>query len=80
MTDVTADDILTVAEAAVILDKEVQATRALLARGSIRGRKVGKPAVWVTTRYEVIEYMAWARTHGQHDRRRFLTGRYIESV
>lgn len=80
MTDATADDILTAAEAGEILGRSIEATQALLRRGSIRGRKVGKPGVWVTTRYEVIEYMAWARTHGHHERRRFLTGRYVESV
>ena len=80
MTESTADDILTAAEAAEILGRTHVATQALLRRGSMRGRKVGKPAVWVTTRYEVQEYAAFARTHKHHERRRHLTGRFVEPV
>ena len=66
--------------AAEILDRTPEAMRALIHRGSVRGRKVGKPGVWVTTMQEVIEYSAWARTHKHHERKRYLTGRYVESV
>ena len=75
-----ADDILTVREAAEILDRTPEAMRSLIRRGSIRGRKVGKPGAWVTTRQELIEYSAWARTHKHHTRKRYLTGRYVESL
>lgn len=78
--ETTADDILTVKEAAEILGRSVQATRSLIWRGSIRGRKVGKPGVWVTTRWEVVEYMAWARTHRHYERRRPTSGRYLSGV
>jgi hypothetical protein len=76
----TVDDILTAQEAAEILGKTLDATRALLRRGSMRGRRLGKPAVWVTTRHEVREYAAWARSHNHHERRRPASGRYLRSL
>ena len=76
----TVDDILTAQEAADILGRTLEATRALMRRGSLRGRRMGRPAHWVTTRYEVQEYAAWARSHGHKRRKRPVSGRFLTTL
>lgn len=70
MTDL--DDVLGVDEAAEAAGKSSVAVRKALQRGSLRGKKVGRD--WVTTREDVLAWLAWRpvdrrNAKGRYDRR-----------